>query len=187
MLTAAGANLEHESSSILEDDVRAARAISVPNLVAVGIVIATSLALAGCGSNGSDSATSTPPVAPTAAAPSPANSPAATPHPPAATASAPIAPSGPITITSPAANATVGRTFTVKGRSRTFEGALVWQLNQAENTVRFGTAKGGSTSVAPFAFTVQAPAAGDYTIVVLEESAKDGAPLNQTQLRVTVA
>jgi hypothetical protein len=63
---------------------------------------------------------------------------------------------------------------------------VVWQLKQAENTVRFGTTKGGSTSVAPFAFTVTAPAAGEYTIVVLEESAKDGSPLNQTALKVTV-
>jgi hypothetical protein len=86
----------------------------------------------------------------------------------------------------PAEGATVSRSFVVTGRSKTFEGGLVWRLRLGSTVVRNGSTTGGSTSTAPFQFTVNAPAAGTYLVRVFQESAKDGAAENETTRTVVV-
>lgn len=93
---------------------------------------------------------------------------------------------GPIVIGRPAAGATVDRTFTVTGTSRTAEGTVIWQLLRGATEVATGVTQGGSESAAAFRFRVEAPAAGTYTVRVFEESAKDGAAANAVERSVTV-
>jgi hypothetical protein len=191
--------LEHETSTADEqgDDVAArhesatgaARGAGRSALLAavLGLTLAGAAA---CGS-GSDDAEVTPtPASAASSAPETAEpSPEATEA--EESASAMPVPSattkGPITILSPAEGSGVGRTFLVKGRSTSFEGALVWELVKADDTaVARGTAQGGSDGPAPYQFTVKAPAAGSYTIRVFEESAKDGTATNEVRRAVVV-
>jgi hypothetical protein len=190
--------LEHETSAADEqgDDV-AARHESATGAARAGrsallaaVLGLTLVGAAACGT-GSDDAEVTPtPASAASSAPETAEpSPEATEA--EESASAMPVPSatakGPITILSPAEGSGVGRTFLVKGRSMSFEGALVWELVKGDDTaVARGTAQGGSDGPAPYQFTVKAPAAGSYTIRVFEESAKDGAAMNEVRRAVVV-
>jgi hypothetical protein len=138
---------------------------------------------AACGSNDQD--TGAVNATPTTAASETAS---ATPSPePSATPSEDTAQvAGPIVVDVPAAGATVQRKFSVTGTSRTAEGTVLWQLLRGDTEVANGFAQGGSSSAAAFRFTVEAPAAGTYTVRVFEESAKDGAAANAVERTVTV-
>jgi hypothetical protein len=147
------------------------------------VLAATLVGVTACGDGGGDegagTGTATTP-SPTATATEPtAPVPAATANPSETAAAA-------IVVTSPAEGATVNRTFTVTGTSRTAEGTLIWALARGEEVVVNDVAQGGSDGAAPFRFTVTAPAAGTYTLRVFEESAKDGEAKNEVTRTVTV-
>lgn len=159
---------------------RQGRAVLLAAALAVTLVGA-----AACGDKGGDAGTqaeSTPTPGATvteSATPTPSATASAGPS-ETATATAPIV------VTSPAEGATVNRTFTVTGTSRTAEGTLLWALVRGDAVVANDVAQGGSAASAPFRFTVTAPAAGTYTLRVFEESAKDGKAMNEVTRTITV-
>lgn len=137
---------------------------------------------AACGSRSADTVTAEPSASPTAtesAVLAPAES-------PSADASATATATAPITVTSPADGATVKRSFTVTGTSRTPEGTVIWALERNGEVVANDVADGGSEKTAPFRFTVTAPAAGTYTLRVFQESAKDGKAASEIRRTLTV-
>ncbi|MFG1927985.1 Gmad2 immunoglobulin-like domain-containing protein [Cryptosporangium sp. NPDC048952] len=92
-----------------------------------------------------------------------------------------------ITLTSPSQDATVGRSFVVRGSGVAFEGTLLWKLaNSSGAEAVSGFASAGATEKQPFQFTVEAPDSGAYTLTVYRESADDGSPADVVSRRVTV-
>lgn len=77
-------------------------------------------------------------------------------------------------VASPAEGATVARTFTVTGEAAAVEGTLIWELRDGSRVVTQGITQAGSLTPQPFRFTVTAPRAGRFTIVVYQEATKDG-------------
>jgi hypothetical protein len=147
-------------------------------LFAVGL-----LGVAGaCGGNDSDAASDTT-AAPTT---SESSSGAAA----ATTQASPIAGTAldaAITLTTPAQDATVDRSFLVRGSGVAFEGTLIWKLADARgNEAVTGFATAGSIEKQPFQFTVEAPGAGAYTLTVYRESASDGSPADAVTRRLTI-
>jgi hypothetical protein len=157
-------------------------------LLAIAALAVTLTGVAACGNsddtvNTGSVPTSTPSTsAPATAAPTAEPTTAA----PVEPTSAPSAAAGPIVVETPAEDATVDRTFTVKGHSQTAEGTVVWALRHGDTVVENGFAEGGSDASAPFRFKVTAPAAGTYTLSVFEESAKDGGAQHEVTRTLTV-
>ena len=150
-------------------------------------VLATALTGAAACGNGNDTATTNAAQAAPAETATPSAE-AGTSAPLAAESPTPTAaPDGPIVVTSPVAGATVSRTFTVTGTARTVEGTVLWKLVTGNgDTAATGMTDGGAEAPAPFKFTVTAPAAGEYTLRVFEESAKDGGAINAVERTLTV-
>lgn len=92
-----------------------------------------------------------------------------------------------ITLTTPTQDATVDRSFLVRGSGVAFEGTLVWKLADADGREAVsGFATAGSIEKRPFQFTVEAPEAGAYTLAVYRESAADGSPADAVSRRLTI-
>jgi hypothetical protein len=166
----------------------AARGLRRPVLLTavLGLVLAGAAAC-GTGKSGSETVAATPAAADSAsAAPTESPSPEPTTPSPSPTPSPTASKKGPIAIASPAEGSGVSRTFVVKGKSQSGEGAIVWQLLKGAKVVADGIAQGGAEIAAPYEFTVKAPAAGTYTVRVFEESAKDGSAINEVRRTVVV-
>jgi hypothetical protein len=86
-----------------------------------------------------------------------------------------------VLVESPAQDATVPTTFTVRGRAATFEANVVWELKRGDATVRNGfTTAQECCTLAPYSFTVTAPP-GDYTLVVHDTDESDGEGIGTSQ------
>jgi hypothetical protein len=87
-------------------------------------------------------------------------------------------------IIDPAEGAEVPSGFTVKGVGAFFEANVTWELRQGDKVVKSGFATAEECCrMAPYSFTVDAPA-GDYTLVVKDEDASGGegpAPFEDTK------
>lgn len=91
-------------------------------------------------------------------------------------------------IISPAEGDTVDSPFKVKGVGSFFEANVMWELRQGDKVVASSNKSGPvmaeeCCTMAPYAFTVKAPA-GDYTLVVTDEDASGGegpAPFQDTK------
>jgi hypothetical protein len=93
----------------------------------------------------------------------------------------------PVSVTDPAEGATVGTTFTVTGQAATFEANVVWELTSDGTVVRHGfTTARECCTLAPYSFTVQAPA-GSYTLVVHDtDESGAGRPVDRDTKDITV-
>jgi hypothetical protein len=95
----------------------------------------------------------------------------------------------PISIESPAAGATVQKTFHVSGTAMVFEATFVVELEIAgkvavKETV---TASAGAPSRGTFDVALTAPASGSAEVVAYEPSAEDGSPLHTVRVPITIA
>jgi hypothetical protein len=91
-------------------------------------------------------------------------------------------------IIDPAEGASVPSGFTVKGVGAFFEANVTWELRQGDKVVKSGfTTAEECCRMAPYSFTVDAPA-GDYTLVVKDEDASggEGPPPFQDSKDITV-
>lgn len=148
-------------------------------VLAVGVALAVALGLAACGSHDNGGSTTT---SGSATATTSATSPALD-----VLTTAAANPTATIALTAPVEGATVDRSFTVTGLGSAFEGTLLWTLTGGEGTQpTSGYATAGLTSPKPFRFTVEAPAAGSYTLTVYRESASDGAKTDAVSRTITV-
>jgi Immunoglobulin-like domain of bacterial spore germination len=94
-----------------------------------------------------------------------------------------------IFIESPAAGATVGKSFHVTGSAMVFEATLVVELVSAGTVVQKNTvtASEGAPGRGTFDTVLQAPGTGPARIVAFAPSAADGSPQHQVEVPVTVA
>jgi hypothetical protein len=94
---------------------------------------------------------------------------------------------GQVWVVSPGNGATVPSTFEVTGLAAAFEATVQWELKRGDAVVRKGFTTAQQCCVmAPYSFTVHAPA-GRYTLVVHDTDASgDGAPLWQDTKEITV-
>lgn len=147
-------------------------------------------ALSGDAPGSADPTASASASTPPSGSPSPSGSAPATSQPPVSPA-VPAEPGGQerrsVTVASPAEGATVTRTFAVTGRAAAVEGTLIWELREGQRVVTQGITQAGALTPEPFRFSVTAPRAGRYTIVVYQEAVKDGsAPRYAVYRTVTV-
>ena len=94
-----------------------------------------------------------------------------------------------VQIDDPVDGATVGKTFTVRGRAAAFEANVQWELKQGDTIVKRGfTTAQECCTLAPYEFKVDGVQPGDYTLVVHDEDASDGEGTGPSQdtKRVTV-
>ena len=109
---------------------------------------------------------------------------------PTAAPSASKSVAGTVSLIVPAEGATVDRSFTVTGRGSAFEGTLLWTLDGGDVDSGTPSVSGytaaGVTTPKPFQFTIDAPAAGSYTLTVYRESASDGAKTDAVTRKITV-
>jgi hypothetical protein len=94
----------------------------------------------------------------------------------------------PILIESPAAGASVPRSFHVRGSASVFEATLVVELLQNGKVVqkRSVTAAEGAPGRGPFDTVLDAPAGGAAQVVAFAPSAEDGSPQHEVRTDVTV-
>jgi hypothetical protein len=154
-------------------------------LLVTAVLALTLASAAACGGNTTDMVPATAASSTPSAVESSSSAPASE--------SASVSPSpsedstGRIAVSTPAAGATVERTFTVTGTSVSYEGTLVWQLLRGDTVVKRGIGQGGAAAKAPFRFTVTAPAPGTYTLRVSDAPAKDGAAVTTAERTVSVS
>lgn len=129
-------------------------------------------------SRGASSSAATPTASPSSTSPSPSGSPTtAAPSPtatPAPAETSDVPGRTPMTVAAPAEGAIVAPTFIVQGKAAAVEGTLIWELRDGQRVVAQGITQAGTITPEPFQFTVTAPRAGRYTIVVYQEAVKDG-------------
>jgi hypothetical protein len=95
----------------------------------------------------------------------------------------------PVQVDEPIDGATVGRTFTVRGRAAAFEANVQWELKLGDAVVKRGfTTAEECCTLSPYEFKVEDVQPGDYTLVVHDEDASDGEGTGPSQdtKRVTV-
>jgi hypothetical protein len=94
----------------------------------------------------------------------------------------------PIAVESPAAGATVSKTFHVTGTAMVFEATFVVELRIAGNVAvkETVTASAGAPSRGTFDVALTSPARGAAEVVAYEPSAADGSPLHTVRVPVTV-
>jgi hypothetical protein len=94
---------------------------------------------------------------------------------------------GQVWVVSPGNGATVPSTFEVTGLAAAFEATVQWELKRGDTAVRKGFTTARQCCVmAPYSFTVHAPA-GRYTLVVHDTDASgDGGPLWQDTKEITL-
>jgi hypothetical protein len=102
--------------------------------------------------------------------------------------SAPVAQAGAdsvmatVSIDYPVQDAVLPSVFEVRGRAATFEANVVWELKQGDQVVRHGFATATQCcTLSPYSFTVSAPAAGHYTLVVHDTDESDGEGVGTSQ------
>jgi Immunoglobulin-like domain of bacterial spore germination/Sporulation and spore germination len=95
--------------------------------------------------------------------------------------SAPVAQASPdsvmatVSIDYPVQDAVLPSLFEVRGRAATFEANVVWELKQGDHVVRHGfTTATQCCTLSPYSFTVSAPTAGHYTLVVHDTNESNG-------------
>jgi hypothetical protein len=95
----------------------------------------------------------------------------------------------PISIETPAAGATVQKTFHVTGTAMVFEATFVVELEIAGKVAvkQTVTASAGAPSRGTFDLTLTAPSSGSAEVVAYEPSAADGSPLHTVRVPLTVA
>lgn len=90
----------------------------------------------------------------------------------------------------PAENAVVGNEFTVRGEAKVFEGTVAYEFEDGHNILDEGfvTASAGAPEWGAFEFTVSFDEVffETGTVILYEESAKDGSRVNQLYIPVTV-